>query len=319
MICQPRQYKASGRAHISVRPYILPPGLCRTSRRKEIYIMAINLASKYEKKVSERFSLGSLTDKHVGKDYDFIGVKSIKVWAVDTVPLSDYTRNGTSRFGELTELGDTVQELGLTQDKGFTFSIDAGNASEQFNVKQANASLKREIDEVITPTVDAYRLNAWASGNGLSDGNAVLSSVDGAPAKNTILEWIFNAGAAMSDEKVPRAGRTLFISEQTFVKFKLSDVVLGGGDKLTEENVKQGYKGTIDGMAVVTVPGSMMPENVNFIIKHKNATVDPMKLKNYRVHKNPMGVDGDVVEGRIIYDSFVLDSKCKGVYVSKSA
>ena len=58
---------------------------------------------------------------------------------------------------------------------------------------------------------------------------------------------------------------------------------------------------------------------LELIIKHKSATVDPMKLKNYRVHKNPMGVDGDVVEGRYIYDSFVLDSKAKGIYVSRNA
>ena len=31
--------------------------------------MAINLASKYEKKVSERFTLGSLTDAGAGHDY----------------------------------------------------------------------------------------------------------------------------------------------------------------------------------------------------------------------------------------------------------
>ena len=44
-------------------------------------------------------------------------------------------------------------------------------------------------------------------------------------------------------------------------------------------------------------------------------SIEWMKLKNYRVHKNPMGVDGDVVEGRYIYDSFVLDNKINGIYV----
>lgn len=280
--------------------------------------MAINLASKYEKKVAERFSLASKTDKYVGKDYDFVGVKTIKIWSIDTVEMTDYTRSGTSRFGALTELGDTVQELTLAKDRAFTFSIDAGNASEQFNIKQANAALKRQIDEVVTPEIDKYRLEAWASGKGLTDPSSILSAT-GTLAKNTVLEAIFNAGATMSDNLVPAAGRTLWISEQDYVKFKLSDVVLGGSDTLTTENVRRGYKGTIDGMDVVTVPGSYMPDGVNFIIKYKGATVDPMKLKNYRVHKNPMGVDGDVVEGRIIYDSFVLDTKAKGIFVHKTA
>lgn len=280
--------------------------------------MAINLADKYSKKVQERFSLSSKTDKYVGKDYDFVGVKTIKIWQVDTVEMTDYTRNGTSRFGELTELGDTTQELTLAKDRAFTFSIDAGNASEQFNIKQANACLKRQIDEVITPEIDAYRLNAWATGKGLTRPSDILTATL-ALTKSNILEAIFNAGAAMSNEKVPVVGRTLFIPELTFVKFKLSEALTGGSDTLTTENVRRGYKGTIDGMDVVTVPDSYFPSGVNFIIKYKGATVDPMKLKNYRVHKNPMGVDGDVVEGRVIYDSFCLDSKAKGIFVHKSA
>lgn len=280
--------------------------------------MAINLAEKYEKKVAERFSLGSKTDKHCGHDYDFTGVRTIRVYSVDTVPMTDYTRSGSTRFGELAELGDTVQEMALTQDRAFTFSIDAGNASEQFNVKQANACLKRQIDEVITPEVDAYRLAKWAAGNGLSDGNTILTAQDGALDETSIVEAIFVANATMSDNRVPMNNRVLFIPELAYVKFKLADVVMGA-DSIGAENIRRGYKGTIDGVEVVTVPTSMFPSGVNFILKYKGATVDAMKLKNYRVHKNPMGVDGDVVEGRVIYDSFVLNSKCKGVYVSKNA
>lgn len=281
--------------------------------------MAINLAEKYAKKVQERFSLGSLTDRYVGKDYDFDGVNKITIYKIDTVATTNYTRSGTARFGSLTELGDTVQTMTLTQDKAFTFSIDAGNKAQQFNIKQANACLKREIDEVITPEIDTYRMAKWVTGNGLSTGFSVLSSNDGVVTKTNILEKIFEASAKMSDEKVPKVGRTLFIPELTFVKFKLSDVVTGSSDTLTTENVRRGYRGQIDGMDVVTVPSSIFPANINFFIKLKGATVDAMQLKNYRVHKNPMGVDGDVVEGRYIYDSFVLDTKAKGIYVSKTA
>ena len=281
--------------------------------------MAINLAEKYAKKVQERFSLGSLTDRYVGKDYDFDGVNKITIYKIDTVATTNYTRSGTARFGSLTELGDTVQTMTLTQDKAFTFSIDAGNKAQQFNIKHANACLKREIDEVITPEIDTYRMLKWTSGNGLSTGFSVLSSNDGVVTKANILEKIFEAGAKMSDEKVPKVDRTLFIPELTFVRFKLSDVVTGSSDTLTTENVRRGYRGRIDGMDVVTVPASVFPTGINFFIKLKGATVDAMQLKNYRIHKNPLGVDGDVVEGRYIYDSFVLDTKAKGIYVSKTA
>lgn len=272
--------------------------------------MAINLADKYSTKVVERFSSGSRTDKYAGHDYDFTGVKTIKVYSVDTVPLVDYTRSGTSRFGELTELGDTVQEMTLTQDKGFTFSIDAGNASEQFNIKHANACLKREIDEVITPHIDKYRLGVWAQ----AGMRTPIEAED--LTKDNIVEKIFLFNALLSDKNVPLTGRTLFIPELTYVQFKLADVVMAA-DGIGGENLRRGYKGTIDGLDVVTVPGSIWADSeALFLIKHNSATVDPVKLKNYRVHKNPMGVDGDVVEGRVIFDSFVLNTKQDGIIVA---
>ena len=54
--------------------------------------MAINLAKKYEKKVQERFSIGSITDKYAGHDYDFNGVDAITIYSVDTVATTNYTR-----------------------------------------------------------------------------------------------------------------------------------------------------------------------------------------------------------------------------------
>ena len=283
--------------------------------------MAINLITEYQKKIAERFTLGSLTDEAAGHDYDFAGAKTIEVLSVDTVETVDYTRSGTARYGDVTELGDTKQTLTLAVDKGFTFSIDAGNASEQYNVKQANRCLKREWDEVCTPEIDAYRLSAWANGKGLSSGKSILSASGETLTRENIVESIFNGSAAMSDRKVPRKNRYLFIPELTFVKFKLADAVLGGG-QLNKEAVEKGFRGTIDGMKVITVPSSLWPTltggsaALNFIIKYKGATVDPMKLKNLRVQKNPMGIDGDVVEGRYIYDSFVKDASCDGIFIS---
>ena len=283
--------------------------------------MAINLITEYQKKIAERFTLGSLTDEAAGHDYDFAGAKTIEVLSVDTVETVDYTRSGTARYGDVTELGDTRQTLTLAVDKGFTFSIDAGNASEQYNVKQANRCLKREWDEVCTPEIDAYRLSAWANGKGLSAGKSILSASGETLTKENIVESIFTGSARMSDKKVPRKNRYLFIPELTFVRFQLADVVLGGG-QLNKEAVEKGFRGTIDGMKVITVPSSLWPSltggsaTLNFIIKYKGATVDPMKLKNLRVQKNPMGIDGDVVEGRYIYDSFVKDASCDGIFIS---
>ena len=278
----------------------------------------INVASLYEKKLEERFSIGSKTNAFAGKKYDFIGAKSIEIITADRVDLVDYTRSGQNRFGTIYELGDTKQTLTMTRDRAFTFSIDKANASDQFNIKQANARLKDHWDNVVTPEVDKWRLAKWAAGNGLSTGKTILTNATPAAlSKANILEAIFNASAAMSDELVPTTNRVLFIGELDFVKFQLADQVVGGA-QLNKQAIAQGYKGTIDGIQIVTVPSSYMPAKTGFIMKWKGATVDPIKLKTLRVQRTPLGIDGDVVEGHIYYDAFVLDAKCKGVYAWKT-
>lgn len=269
----------------------------------------INLAEKYSKKVAERFSISSITDAFAGKDYDFSGVKSVKVYTVDVVEMNDYTRSGTDRFGTLAELGDTVQEMTMTKDRSFTYSIDKGNSAQQFNVKAATRSLKRQIDEVVTPELDKYRLDVWAKGAGLSGVHASLT-------KSSILEAILTGGMTMSNALVPKKNRTLFIKESLYLQCKLADQVIGV-DRLGEKAVKDGSVGILDGMKVVPVPDSYFPAGVNFLIKYKSATVDPVQLKTYRVLTEQRGIDGDVVEGRIIYDSFVLETRAKGIYASR--
>ena len=39
------------------------------------------------------------------------------------------------------------------------------------------------------------------------------------------------------------------------------------------------------------------------------------KLAKYKIQKDPMGIDGNVIEGRVRYWAGVLAEKCDGVYV----
>ncbi len=270
--------------------------------------MAINLGEKYSPKVVERFALTSKTDKHAGHDYDFTGVKTIKIYSIDTVPTTDYTRSGISRFGELTELGDTVQEMTLTQDKAFTFSIDAGNASEQFNIKHANASLKRELDEVVTPEIDMYRLNKWATAEGIQ------TVADGALTKSNIAERVTAGIAALDNAEAPEDGRTIYIDPAKYALLRLSPEFLAA-DALAAKSVGKGYMGEFGGCAVVKVPAGRMPADVNFMIVHKEAAIAPEKLASAKIHKDPPGIDGNLLEGRHYYDAFVIGARAGGVYV----
>ena len=76
----------------------------------------------------------------------------------------------------------------------------------------------------------------------------------------------------------------------------------------------KGVIGILDGAAVVKVPAVRLPKDFGFMLAHPSATVAPTKLEDFRIHQDPPGISGALVEGRIVYDAFVLDNKKKAVY-----
>lgn len=276
--------------------------------------MAINYATKYHSKVAERFKKGSITNAAAGNEYSFVGAKTIVISSVDVVPLNDFDREaGSNRFGAVTNLGDTKQEMQMTQDKSFVFAIDAGDNSDQAIDKAAGKALRRQIDEVVNPHVDKYRLGKWAEG-----GVEIKSGSTSALTKSTILSAIIEAGGEMSNALVPEGGRTLYIPIRNYQLLVQADAVVSISDAgMASDAVEKGVVGMINGCKVVPVPDGWFPEGVEFMVKHKGCTVDPVKLANYYIRRDAQGFDGPVVEGRIYFDSFVIEAKKAGIAVYK--
>lgn len=275
--------------------------------------MATNYTAKYSEKIAERFKLGSVTDSACGHDYSFVGAKTVKVYSVDTVTLNDFQRDAASnRFGAVANLGDTVQEMTMSQDKAFTFAIDAGDMSDQAIQKSAGKALRREIDEVVTPTMDKYRLNAWATHAGLTH------EVTAAPNKSTIVEAILDANAKMTEALVPVEGRTLFIPISMYKLLKQNPDFISV-EALGRRALAKGEVGEVDGCMVKPIPTSWMPSDVHFMIKYRNCTADPVKLQQYDVLEKVQGFSGPVVQGRVYYDAFVLEARKSGIVVCKNS
>lgn len=269
--------------------------------------MAINYAIKYQPKVAERFKKGSITNAGAGNAYSFVGAKTIVVQTVDTVALNDYDREAASnRFGAVSNLGDTKQEMQMTQDKSFAFAIDAGDQSDQAIEKSAGAALRREIDEVVIPHLDKYRLSKWAAGAGTNKTGEALT-------KDNILSAIISVGGEMSNGLVPEEGRSLYIPIRNYTLLVQANAIVNIHGTMAESAVESGVVGKIDRNKVIPVPDGWFPSGVEFLIKHKSCTVDPVKLQNYHIRKDAQGFDGPVVEGRVYFDSFVLDAKKAGV------
>jgi N4-gp56 family major capsid protein len=274
--------------------------------------MAVNLASKYEKKVDERFKLKSLTESAVNREYDWNGVNAITVYSVPTVGMNDYTTSGTSRYGAAAELDNTVQTMTLTQDRAFTFTIDRKNYQDTQMVMEAGKALARQIDEVIVPEVDSYRLSTMSAA-AVANGHTATQAVTSDNAYSTILDGT----TALDEAKVPQGGRLLYVTPAFYNLIKLDSSFIKSTE-IAQKALINGQVGEIDGMKVIKVPSTYLPANTPFLICHPVATVSANKLEDYKTHDNPPGINGWLVEGRKRYDAFVLNKKVNALYVHKT-
>lgn len=269
--------------------------------------MAVNLALKYSSKIAEAFSAGSFVSGKTNKGYDITGVKTLKVYTPITVSEADYTRTGTSRYGTPTEMQDVVQELTMSQDKSFTLIIDKGNNSDQELVKRAGDMLKLQINEQSTPAADKYALAKFANMAGKVYGIGLK------PTKDTIIATIADAVVALDDACVPEYDRYLYVTSEMYKFIRLSPEFTGL-ETLGAAALGKGVVGEIMGLKIVKVPTSYLPASCYFVIAYKNSVIMPYKISDAKVHKDPVGVSGAVIEGRHYYDAFVLGAKANGVY-----
>lgn len=110
-----------------------------------------NLASKYSKVVDERFTRESQAMMALSNNYDFTGVKTVNVYSIPVVPMTDYARTGLNRYGTPDDLQRNVQALTITKDRAFTFIIDKGDKLQSEMVSDAGRALQRNLREVWVP------------------------------------------------------------------------------------------------------------------------------------------------------------------------
>ncbi len=265
----------------------------------------INFSRDMKKTVIET----SLVAPHLTNEFEFTGAKTVRLSAPVTVPMNNYTRSGANRYGEPQELKDAIQELTLTQDKSFSLTIDKGNSKDKNDSEDfAKKMLTLQLSERAIPEFDRYALEK------LSHKAGTIVGKDEALSKSNIVERIADGTVFLDDAEVAQNSRTLFVNASAYKLLKLSDE-FSGVDKIAENALTKGVVGQFDNMKVVKVPKGRWPEGVNFIIVQKNAATAPVNIDDAKVHKDPPGINGNLLEGRNYYDCFVIASRAKGVYV----
>ena len=269
--------------------------------------MAIDLITQYQSLVDEKFTTESKKSLVTNNDYSWTGAHSIKVYKVTTAGMNDYARNGGyNRYGQVQDLDATTQELTLEKDRSFTFAIDKLDSDETGLVLQAGSALERQMREVIIPEVDQYTYGVMCDNAGIKPEALKLTE------KNIYLQ-VIDANRALDNKEVPTEGRILVVTPDVYYLMKQCKDITMDTDIGNDMRLK-GVIANLDGCTVVKIPANRLPKNFGVMLCHKVATVAPMKLEEYKVHEDPPGISGSLVEGRICYDAFVLDNKKNAIY-----
>lgn len=235
----------------------------------------------------------------------------VKVYKITTSKMNDYGRSGPtegnwSRYGAVEGLSATTQEMILKKDRSFTFAIDALDEDETAQQLAAASALARQNREVVIPEVDTYTYGVMCEIAGNKPAAVALTA-------ENIYSEILTASQALDDAEAPEAGRVLVVTPATYALMKKSPDVVMETDVGNDLRLK-GVIAILDGMNVQKIPANRLPADFGFMVAHPCATVAPVKLEAFNIHNNPPGISGALVEGRIVYDAFVLENKAKALY-----
>ena len=273
--------------------------------------MAINLTTKFLPYTDELFATESKKSLLTNNDFDWTGAHTVKVYKVGTSEMTDYNRNPVegftgSRYGIVKDLDATTEEFTLKKDRSFTFAIDKLDEDETAQQLSAASALARQQRQVVIPEVDAYTYGVMAENAGHKPEAVALT-------EDNIYTEITNANNALDNSEVPETDRQIVVSPDVYTLMKKSKDIVMETDITAEMRLK-GVIAMVDGAHVIKVPATRLPENFGFMLAHPVATVAPTKLEDYKIHLDPPGISGSLVEGRICYDAFVLDNKKNAIY-----
>ena len=278
--------------------------------------MAIELVTKFLPIVDELFYQESKKGLLTNQNFTWDGAQTVKVYSVTTADMNDYGRSGPegsnwSRYGPVQSLDATTQPMTLRMDRSFTFAIDKLDSNETLAQLAAASALGRQVREVVIPEVDKYTYAQMIDGAGATPAAVALT-----PAN--IYDEILKANTALDNADAPEVSRTLLVTPDVYAIMKRSpDIVME--TNIGNDMRLRGVVAMIDGANVIKVSPGRLPDNFGFMLSHSVATVAPTKLEDFTIHQNPPGINGALVEGRIVYDAFVLNNKKTAIYYQEQA
>jgi hypothetical protein len=269
--------------------------------------MSINYATQYSSLVDEAFAKESFTQQATNQDYDWNGVQSVVVYGYGTVKQGDYTNSGSSRYGTAADLDNSTQTMTVGMDRAFTFVIDRKAFNDTQMTAEVGTAVARQLRMQTIPERDKYNCAKMIASAPQSATAAITSS--------NAFTSLLDGRAKLVNAKVPMSTVICFCSTGFYSAIMTDDKFIKRGD-MSQEITLKGVVGIAAGIPIIEVPDEYL-FGAEFLLCSPLATTAPQKIEEIKIHDNPPGINGWLVEGRFNYDAFVRDNKKDALYVHK--
>lgn len=278
--------------------------------------MAINAATKFASKTSDLLYTERKTKLVTNQDYSWDGVETVKIYTLSDPTIGNYDPSGgANRYGNPTEVEDTVQTFTLSRDRSWTKTIDKSNYQDTMMVRKPAKYLAQATRNVLVPEIDTYIIAAICTAAATYNRDDIVS--DSATTADNAYDNFTDIVADIVDNDGPSEGLVALATPDFVAKLKQGTTLDGSDFGLKDR--KSGVVGTLDGVKIVKVPSSRFPANTDLVITHPMVCVAPEKLIDYTLHNNPQGVSGKLLEYRHRYDAFIDVNKINAVGVHKTS
>jgi hypothetical protein len=267
---------------------------------------------KVSKVLKDKTVIGGLTNR----DYKWTGVDTVKIYTRTTFATVDYDRNGGSeRYGNGNNATTSIQTWTVEQDSAFNIIVDRLDNDQQMGVLKPGELLADQLKEQIVPEVDAYVLAAMVTAGAAASRDDIVTDA-AVTASNAWVDFLAIRADIMANEGGSEGFAAVMLPKY-YNFLKQSGLVLDSDKGQTK--LESGDLGLVDGVRVRTAPASRLGTDVNMIITHPSVTTFADVLTDYTTHKNPPGISGWKIEGRVAYDAFVDTNKVNRLGIHKSA
>ena len=266
----------------------------------------INLVQKYHDKLVKSLEYASNLAGKTTDEYKLDGGEGVYLTSLDVVPLNNYNMSATAnRYGTPTEMTDTQQFIPWDYDKSYAITVDKANYQDGGYLTTAGAVVEEQNNSVVAPFIERNFYAKLCS-------NAGKVVVGNAPTTADILGRLTAIEAWFRNKNIPKTDRYVAMGTTVFQLIRHSLTSL---DNVTDKMLIKGVVGKIGTLNVQEAADDDFPADVYLISWWKKAALKAFDVKENKVHQDPPGINGILVEYRVRGVNAVIGKHSGGVYV----